>query len=352
MERLWIIDTTLRDGEQAAGVMFSEEQKVNLAIALDDLGVDAIEAGIPAMGEKEIETIRKINQLNLSSEIWVWNRMTIEDIQASLKTGVKNVHITVPASDIHIHKKLGITKSELLDKMEYVIRYAVDSGCIVSIGGEDASRANLDFLILLYQRAVKAGAIRVRYADTTGCLDPFKTYEIISQISNSINAPIDFHGHNDLGMGTANALGAFKAGAGYISCSVNGLGERAGNTALEEIVSSIRYTTGCSDRISMDRIMPVSHMVEQYSGRALHLSKPIVGKEAFSHEAGIHVDGLLKDTLTYEEIAPELFGRQRKIVLGKHSGRSGIKYHYWKKGIQLSESEIECILKDLRGVLK
>lgn len=348
MSQLYIIDTTLRDGEQTAGVAFKKQEKINLAIAFAELGVDIIEVGIPAMGIKEIEAIGEINSLNLSSDLLTWNRMAISDILMSLETGIMQIHISVPASDIHIRKKLGITRKELIKRMNQTITFAMDKGCSVSIGAEDASRTDIKFLIDLYQEAIKQGAHRVRYADTVGCLDPFSTYDAIKLVLNEINVPIDFHGHNDLGMGTANALAAFKGGAQYISCSINGLGERAGNTPLEEIVTALRYVEDSYDGIDMTKIMGVSELVEKYSGRKVQASKPIVGKEVFSHEAGIHVDGLLKDILTYEEISPELFGRQRTIVLGKHSGRRSIQYDYQTRGINLSDKEAEEVLKNLR----
>ncbi len=324
-------------------------KRKKIAKELDALGVDVIEAGIPVMSEEERYVIREINELNLRAKILTWNRMCIKDIDQSLLTGVKNLHITVPASDIHIRKKLKINREELLSRMQKVVSYAVSKGCEVSVGAEDASRADINFLIKLYKKAEEEGAIRVRYADTVGNMNPFSAYDIIKYIRNEIKVDLDFHGHNDLGMGTANALGAYRGGASYISCSVNGLGERAGNTPLEEIVAVIRYVEGCKDQVDMKRIMKVSKIVESYSKRWLYTGKPIVGKDAFSHESGIHVDGLLKDSRTYEEISPELFGRSRKIVLGKHSGKKAIMHVHKEKGIEFNDCNQDKLLELLRN---
>ncbi len=320
--RLHIVDTTLRDGEQTPGVAFSSDAKAAIAGALCDLGVDIIEVGIPAMGQEEIEAIRRVAELNLKSTLLTWNRLKISDVDASLQTGVKNIHLSVPASFIQIHKKLRKTSNEMLLEIGRVVEYSIKKGCTVSLGAEDASRADEDFLLKLYHVALDAGASRLRYADTLGKLSPFDTISIVQNIREELKTEIDFHGHNDFGMATANALAAFKGGANFISCSVNGLGERAGNTPLEEIVMTLLYMEKCKTNIKTDKLVSVSKLVELYSGRFQSPDKPIVGEGVFSHESGIHVDGLIKDKNNYQYLDPALLGRTNQFVLGKHSGKS------------------------------
>ena len=326
MNIIKIVDTTLRDGEQTPGVAFSIEEKKHIAKLLDDLGVSIIEAGTPTMGYEEIKAINEICSMNLNANILTWNRMLIKDIEKSLETGCPNAHITVPASDIHIQRKLQMTRNEVIETMRKTINYAIKKGLTVSVGAEDASRTDFDFLINLYKEAKKEGATRIRYADTVGILNPFTSCNIIKKIRTIIDLPIDFHAHNDFGLATANALGAFKGGANYISCSINGLGERAGNTSLEEIVAVLEIMEGFTTNINLKDLKMISKIVEQYSGRLLHKGKPIVGDEVFSHESGIHVDGLLKDSKTYEAFKPDLVGGKRKFVIGKHSGKSAIRF--------------------------
>jgi len=349
MAGFYILDTTLRDGEQSAGVSFSRDQKLSIASKLDELGVDIIEAGIPAMGKEEKGILREVMSLGLDAEILAWNRMKIEDIDQSLDCGLKNLHVSAPASDIQLKHKLKKGRGWLLSELSKVINYAVEKGCKVSVGAEDASRADLDFLIKLYKLAQREGASRVRYADTIGSLDPITTYDNIRKIRSAIDLDIDFHGHNDFGMATANALSAFKAGAKYISCTVNGLGERAGNTALEEIVMSLKCIEGCESDFKVKGLKELSKLVEDSSGRRVSVDKPVVGEGVFSHESGIHVDGLLKDPSTYEFLSPGDLGRERKFVVGKFSGVSSILHKYKELGISLSEEEANKVLRRMRS---
>ncbi|PRX30410.1 homocitrate synthase NifV [Orenia metallireducens] len=349
MNSFYILDTTLRDGEQSAGVSFSKKEKIDIACKLDELGVDVIEAGIPAMGTEEKEVLKEIISLDLNAEILAWNRMKIEDIDQSLDCGFKNIHISAPASDIQLKHKLKKDRGWLLAELTKVINYAIKKGCMVSVGAEDASRADIDFLIQLYKVAQKEGAVRVRYADTIGALDPLATYDNIKKIREAIDLEVDFHGHNDFGMATANALSAFKAGAKYISCTVNGLGERAGNTALEEIVMSLKCIEGCESDFKIKGLKELSKLVEDSSGRRISIDKPVVGDGVFSHESGIHVDGLLKNPSTYEFLSPGDLGRERKFVIGKFSGVSSILHKYKELGISLSEDEANKVLRGIKS---
>ncbi|WP_320047005.1 homocitrate synthase [uncultured Ilyobacter sp.] len=348
MENFYILDTTLRDGEQTPGVNFTLEEKLEIAKMLDKAGVKVIEAGIPAMGQQEIEVIKKMNCLGLKCELLTWNRLSKSDIEKSLETGVKNIHIGVPTSDIHIYNKLKKTRKWLIETLKDVVNYAIHKGCKVSVGAEDASRTDMDFLIEFYKTAEELGVSRVRYADTVGALDPFGVYENIKKIRSEINIEIDFHGHNDFGMATANALAACRAGAKYISATINGIGERAGNTSLEEIVASLKYIGKYKTDFDMKQIPVLSKYVEKASGIKLSKNKPLVGEAVFSHESGIHVDGLLKDRRTYEFIDPTEIGRESKFVLGKTSGKASVRNAMKELGMKLDDDKISQILERVR----
>ena len=241
MHKVYFVDTTLRDGEQAPGVAFSVLEKVNIARLLDKLGVSQIEAGIPVMGTLEVEAVTAIAGLGLNAVVSTWNRMVVGDIKASLACGVKNTHITLPASDIHIKHKLRKDRLWVIENMRRVISYAKEHGCNVTVGLEDASRADQAFLIQLADQARREGALRLRYADTVGVLEPFRTRQVIEQLIKATGMDIEFHGHNDFGMATANTLAAFKGGAKYLSTTITGIGERAGNCTFEEAVAALNH---------------------------------------------------------------------------------------------------------------
>lgn len=349
MEKFYIIDTTLRDGEQTAGVSFTLEEKIQIAKKLDEIGVDLIEAGIPAMGIEEEKVMKALVNLGLNSKIMSWNRIVEGDILKSIECGIKNIHISAPVSDIHIEKKLRKTRSWVMEETKKCIQLAKKNNCIVSIGGEDSSRANKDFLMKFYKMAQEEGASRIRFADTLGTLDPIATYEIIKEIKKHIKINIDFHGHNDFGMATGNAFGAYRAGAFYISTSVNGLGERAGNTPLEEVLAGAKYILNKEKSYKLSKLKELSEYVEKASGKYIQDWKPIVGKSVFSHESGIHVDGILKDSATYEFLNPLELGRERKIIIGKHTGTSAIMSVYKDMGYNLLSEEAKNIVRVIRN---
>lgn len=352
MENFNIIDTTLRDGEQTAGVIFTLDEKIEIARELDRLGVEFIEAGIPAMGQEEVEVVRALLSLNLKSKIMTWNRIVEEDIEKSLDSGAKYIHMSAPISDIHIYNKLNKSREWVLGQTRKCIELGVKKGAFVSVGAEDSSRADFDFLLTFYKMAEEAGASRIRYADTISSLDPIKTYEIIGKIKKEIKLPLDFHGHNDFGCATGNSLAAIRAGAEYISCSVNGLGERAGNTPLEEIIMGAKYLLGVEKKYNLDSIVKISKLVEEYSGKKLSDTKAIVGEGVFSHESGIHVDGILKNKNTYELFDPEEIGRSRKIVIGKHTGIAGIMNRLRELGYNIESGQAKEIVKLIRKELE
>jgi homocitrate synthase NifV len=234
-----IVDTTLRDGEQAAGIVFSAPEKLAIAKALDDSGVQWIEAGVPAMGQEEQDAMKLILAAPLKATVFAWNRARTEDIMASVQCGFSFLHISIPISDLHIYHKLKTSREKVLKQLEETVNLAKSCGCQVSIGAEDASRSTAEQFLEVAELAAKLGAVRIRYADTIGRLDPFKTYEKIAALSESCPIPIEFHGHNDFGLATANTLAACQAGAQYISTTIAGIGERAGNASMEEVLQAL-----------------------------------------------------------------------------------------------------------------
>jgi homocitrate synthase NifV len=347
-QSLVINDTTLRDGEQTAGVAFTDDEKIAIARALDEAGVPEMEAGIPVMGGREIESIQAIAAAVQRSRIMVWARMNEADLAAALRCNADIVHLAIPVSDIQIERKLRRDRSWVLDTISRFVDEAADAGATVSVGFEDASRADPAFLILAALMAQHHGAIRVRYADTLGCLDPFQTYARIAALRAAIDIGIEIHAHNDLGLANANTLAAMRAGATHASTTVNGLGERAGNAALEEVVMGARHLYGVDCGIDTRALPAISGLVAQASGRPVSAGKSIVGEAVFTHESGIHVDGLLKDRRNYEPFAPEELGRSHSLVLGKHSGTHGVLDAYARLGVNLDAEQARSLLDHIR----
>lgn len=342
-------DTTLRDGEQTAGVVFANDEKIHIAKLLDQVGIDQIEAGIPAMGGDEKNTIKAIVDLGLRASILGWNRAVIEDVQESLDCGVDAVAISIAVSDIHIQTKLKKDRQWVLDRISQTVDFAKKKDVYVSVNAEDGSRADLEFLVEFALNAQEAGADRLRFCDTIGVLDPFETHRIISHLVRECgNLDIEMHTHNDFGMATANALAGIKAGAVWVNATVNGLGERAGNAALEEVVMALKYIGDVDLGYRTEMLLELSEYVAQASARQIPVWKAIVGTNVFAHESGIHADGVLKNPKTYEAFPPEAVGLQRQLVLGKHSGTASIAAKYREYGFDLTDEEARDILTEVR----
>ncbi len=343
-KNITICDTTLRDGEQTPGVSLSEFEKLDIAIMLDKLKIPQIEAGFPLVSEKEKNSIKKIVNENLNSKIITLSRAKKEDIDASLDCGVDGTIIFIGTSEINLKNKR-LTQKEALMKSMDVIDYAKDHGLYVGFSAEDATRTELNFLKEIYKEAQNRKVDRVHIADTVGVITPQGMEYLVKELRKEIRVDINLHCHNDFGMAQQNAIAGLLAGANIVETTINGIGERAGNTPLEELIMSLKILYGIDLGFNTELIKEISETVELYTKVNIPDNKPIVGKNIFKHESGIHVDGVIKNPFTYEPFSPSIVGQKRNLVLGKHSGSKAIKSKLNQFGIKMKENKIPEILK-------
>lgn len=347
--KLHIIDTTLRDGEQAPGIVFSLEDKLKIAALLDQARVPEVEIGTPAMGLQERSDMRILCSQKFKFKTLAWCRALREDIDAAEDTNCDAVSISFPVSQIHL-KAMGKSEKWVLDNVKQIVSYACDRFSYIAVGAQDASRAELSFLFDFIEQAQVVGARRVRIADTVGILNPFTTSTLIQNVRKySPDLDIAFHAHNDLGMATANTIAAYLAGAYAADVTVNGIGERAGNAALEEVVMALDLSYKLPTEIRTESLYKLSKMVEELSGKKLADNKAIVGDMVLSHKSGIHTKSIIKDRKSYQIIEAQKIGiKEKGFVFGKHSGRSTLINFFSKRKILLNENQLEWIMSYIK----
>lgn len=339
-----VCDVTLRDGEQMPGVVFRPDEKIDIAIKLDEVGVEIIEAGFPVVSEAEMRAVRDVSNLGLDSKISVLSRSVPKDVDAALACDVDMVSVFIATSDLHLKYKLHMTCEEAIKSAFETVEYAKDHGLIVRFSAEDATRTEFNLLKRLYRRAEEFRADYVSIADTVGIMNPRTTYFLVSEIKKEVKIPICMHCHDDLGLALANTLAAAEAGAKQLHTTVNGIGERSGNTPLEELMVALRVHYSV-DRYDTTKLTDLSKLVQSYSGVMMPKNKAVVGDNAFAHESGIHVAAVLEEPRTYELYSPEMVGSARRIIIGKHTGARALKYITKKMGYDLKRDEI-CLLAE------
>lgn len=343
-EKVRIFDTTLRDGEQTPGVSITPEQKVQIAIRLDKLGIDTIEAGFPIVSNGEMQAIKRINKEGLNAEICGLARTINSDIDSALKCDLKYIHTFIATSDIHLKYKLKMTRDQVLEKAISAVEYAKKHGMHVEFSAEDATRSDRFFLYNVFKAVANAGADRVDLPDTVGYATPQYITELVKEVKKSISIPISMHCHDDFGLAVANSIAGINAGASCAHVTINGLGERAGNASLEEFVMSLQCLYGKEHNIKTDLLYETSKFVSNTMGIIVQPNKAIIGENAFGHESGIHTHGILNNPLTYEPISPELVGRKRWLQAGKHAGAHGIRAMLEEFGISATDEQLKDIV--------
>lgn len=345
---VFIVDTTLRDGEQTAGVVFATREKVRIARLISDIGVHEIEVGTPWLCPEEREAITEIASLGLESRILAFCQAEPSEIELTAETGVDAVIISAGISEIHLAKRYAKGREWLLDKVRATAEAAKAHDLPFIVSAEDASRADMNFLLNYVVMAEELGAERFRFCDSLSVLDPFTSFQTVQTVLGSTDLDVEVHCHNDFGMATANSLAGIRAGAKYVTVSVNGIGERTGNAPLEEVVMALKHLDHIDLGIMTGDFREISEYVARASSRAIPVWKAIVGTNVFAHESGIHADGVLKNPRTYEVFSPDEVGLTRQLVVGKHSGSRTIQHKFREFGIDLSDKEADQVLVEAR----
>jgi len=345
-----IFDTTLRDGEQTPGVSLTPEEKMEIAVQLDRLGVDIIEAGTPITSKGEMRAVAEIAKAGLKAEIIGLARTKKEDIDAAIECDVNAVHTFISTSDVQMKHALGMKPEQVMSTAVESVEYIKDHGLTCEFSPMDATRTGMNFLTRICRATEEAGADRINIPDTVGIMTPPTMRKLILDIRNVVKVPLSVHCHNDFGMAVANSLAGVEGGASQIHVAVNGLGERAGNAALEEVVMALHLIHRLKTGINTKLIYGTSRLVSRLTGIAIQPNKAIVGENAFAHESGIHTRGVTVVPLTFEPINPELVGRKRKLVAGKLAGSRGIKAELEEVGIHPNQEQLSEIVQRVKDL--
>jgi 2-isopropylmalate synthase len=345
-----IFDTTLRDGEQTPGVSITPEQKVQIAIKLDELGIDAIEAGFPVVSHGESIAIKKITKQGLKAEICGLARAVKSDIDAAINCDLAYIHTFIATSDIHMQFKLRMNREQVLEKAAWAVEYAKKHGIQVEFSAEDATRSDRTFLNQVFKAVANAGVDRLDIPDTVGYATPQYIEQIVKDVQTNIELPISMHCHNDFGLAVANSISGINAGAACAHVTINGLGERAGNASLEEFVMALQCLYGRKHNVKTELLYETSRFISNTMGIIVQPNKAIIGENAFGHESGIHTHGIINNPLTYEPISPDLVGRKRWLQAGKHAGAHGIKAMLESFGIKPTVKELYDIVEKQKNL--
>ncbi|ADP77782.1 2-isopropylmalate synthase [Methanothermus fervidus DSM 2088] len=347
-ERVYIFDTTLRDGEQTPGVALTVDEKVRIARKLDELGVDIIEVGFPAASKGERSATSKISSLGLNAKICGLARVLKEDIDAAIDCDIDYVHTFIGTSPLHRDYKLKMSKDEIIDKAVFAVEYIKDHGLTAEFSAEDATRTEFNYLCKICKAVEDAGVDKINIADTVGVMIPSAMKLLIENLKKHVKVPISVHCHDDFGLAVANSLAAVESGAEQVHVTMNGIGERAGNAALEEVVMALTVHYKINTNIKTSKLVGTAELVSGLTGIKIPPNKAIIGENAFAHESGIHVHGVLRKAETYEPITPDMVGHKRRIVLGKHTGANAIRSKLKEYDIEMNEEEFKKLYKQVK----
>jgi len=341
-----IYDTTLRDGEQMPGIAFKPAQKRDVAFYMDSIGVPQIELGFPAVSKTEVRTIRSITNEGLNAKTLALSRLLVSDVDLCVDSGVDIILLFIATSDLHLKYKLGKSKAQVLRAVTDTVQYAKDRGALISFSSEDTTRSDLTFVHRCNKAAVDSGARRIGITDTVGCANPEAIGHIVGTVRKRLprDVSLGLHLHNDYGLAVANAFSGLAAGANAVATTVLGIGERSGNVPLEEFLVGLKYLYGRDLGVDLRGLTPLAKKVARYAGLEIPLKNPLVGRNAFSHESGLHVGAVLKDPRTYESLDPAVVGNERRFILGKHSGQALIRAKLTQSGVLLGDEAIERVL--------